>query len=114
MEKIDLPSIWDTVSIDYDITKKLGEGSYGSVVEAKSKQSGQRVAIKLIKNCFRSVYSSRKVLREILILHKLSDIKDNNFTTKLIDIILPQDVIFTNEYESTFIYWTKTCDTFPH
>jgi hypothetical protein len=39
------------------------------------------------------------VLREILILHKFSDIKDNNFTTKLLDIILPQGVLFTEEYE---------------
>ena len=59
MEKIDLPSIWNTVSIDYNITKKLGEGAYGTVVEAKSKLTGERVAIKLIRNCFRSVYSSR-------------------------------------------------------
>ena len=49
-------------------------------------------------------------MREILILHKLSDIKDNNFTTKLIDIILPQDVIFTDEEES--MDSAETFDTF--
>ena len=49
-------------------------------------------------------------MREILILHKLSDIKDNNFTTKLIDIILPQNVIFTDEEESNDK--TETHDTF--
>jgi serine/threonine protein kinase len=59
MEKSDLSSIWDSVKGNYTITKILGEGAYGTVVEAKSKSSGERVAIKLIKNCFHSVYSSR-------------------------------------------------------
>jgi serine/threonine protein kinase len=59
MEKSDQSSIWDSVSYDYSITKKLGGGAYGTVVEAKSKVTGERVAIKLIRNCFRSVYSSR-------------------------------------------------------
>jgi serine/threonine protein kinase len=94
MDCIDLSSVWENVSEDYTIIKGLGGGAFGTVVEAKSKLTGDRVAIKLIRNCFRSVYSSRQVLREILIMHKLSDIKDNIFTTKLIDIILPSGVIF--------------------
>ena len=59
MEKLDLSSTWDDVLEEYTITRLLGDGAYGTVVEAKSKATGERVAIKLIRNCFRSVYSSR-------------------------------------------------------
>lgn len=112
MDSIDLSSVWDQISEHYTVTKILGGGAYGTVVEAKSKASNERVAIKLIRNCFKSVYSSRQVLREILIMSKFSDIKDNMFTSKLIDIILPQGVIFTDEEEAKRI--EKTDDQYDN
>lgn len=48
------------------------------------------VAIKLIKNIFKCVYQARLAFREIFILRKLSDIEDNIYTTKLLDIIFPK------------------------
>ena len=38
-------------------------------------------------------YFVRKLLREIVILRKLSEMKDNIFTNKLLEIILPPDVV---------------------
>ena len=45
-----LPPIWQTVTPYYDIVRKQGEGSFGSVVLAQSKSTGQLVAIKLISD----------------------------------------------------------------
>jgi hypothetical protein len=45
-----------------------------------------------MKNIFGDIYQSRKTLREIKILRKLSRIPNNLFTTHLIDIILPTEV----------------------
>ena len=66
----------------------LGKGSYGTVLQAKCKLSKQIVAIKLVNNIFENEYSSTKVIREIKILRKLSQMENNNYTTKLIDLVL--------------------------
>lgn len=42
-------------------------------------------------------YFLRKLLREIIILRKLSEMKDNIFTNKLLEIILPPDVSIESE-----------------
>ena len=47
------------------------------------------VAIKLIQNIDKSSYTTRKVLREIIILRKLSEMDENLFTIKLLDVIIP-------------------------
>jgi len=48
------------------------------------------VAIKFINNIFRDVYHAKKVVREIEILrHMTSMAKTNQFTTKLLDLIVP-------------------------
>jgi hypothetical protein len=41
-------------------------------------------------NIQKDAYILRKVLRELVILRKLTEIKDNIFTTKVIDVILPE------------------------
>ena len=60
-------------------------------MKAKSLKTGQIVAIKLIKNVQKDVYYIRKILREIIILRKLSQVENNTFTTKLVDVILSDD-----------------------
>jgi serine/threonine protein kinase len=67
----------------------LGKGSFGTVLKARNRNTGLKVAIKLIKNIDKSPYSLRKLIREIILLRKLSEIEDNNFTIKLVDIIIP-------------------------
>jgi serine/threonine protein kinase len=67
----------------------LGEGSFGQVYLAKHRETGKKVAIKLIKNLQNSVYNAKKVLREIELLSKLSELSENIFTVKLLEVILP-------------------------
>lgn len=87
--------------------EELGKGSFGTVIKAKHRETGQKVAIKLMKDVNKSSYSLRKLLREIIILRKLSEIENNIFTTKLLDIIIPQsssnDLRVNNSDNATFI-----------
>jgi len=36
----------------YDLTRKIGKGTYGSVFEARDTQSGEKLAIKNVKSIF--------------------------------------------------------------
>ena len=47
------------------------------------------MAIKLIKNIAANTKSANKVMREIEILRRLSQLEYNPFTFKLLDIITP-------------------------
>ena len=47
------------------------------------------VAIKLIKDAFENYYTALQVFREVKLLRKLTQLQNNAFTTKLIDIIIP-------------------------
>ena len=47
----------------------------------------------MVRDAFKDEYSARKILREIKILRKLSRIPNNLFTTKLIDVVLPEGVM---------------------
>lgn len=88
-EKIKLPSIWKHVQEDYDVVEFIGSGSFGQVVKARAKDTGDYFAIKLIKNVFHDMYHCKKVLREIMIMRQFSKMPKNVFTTKLHDVILP-------------------------
>lgn len=54
----DRDPLWDRVEKDhgYNLLEKLGEGSFGSVYKAKCKITGEKFAIKLIKDPFTSEY----------------------------------------------------------
>lgn len=73
----------------YKLTRFLGEGSYGKVVQGKNIITKEKVAIKFIPGFDSCEYNCAKTLREIQILKKLTNIPDNNFTVKILDIILP-------------------------
>ena len=90
---------WDEISGDYEVLKNIGTGAFGSVVKAKHKITHQIVSIKLIKECFINIHRVRMLLRELMILRKLSEMEDNIFTTKLYDVILPQGVICQDSNE---------------
>lgn len=72
--------------------KEIGSGAYGVVMMAENKATKQQVAIKLVKDCFRHSICARKIYREIKILRKLTRLPQNIFTTKLIDIIVPEEL----------------------
>ena len=70
--------------------KYLGEGSFGQVIKAQNLHTGQIVAIKFINNIFRDLYHAKKVVREIEILRHMTIMdKSNQFTTKLVDLVVP-------------------------
>ena len=69
----------------------LGKGAFGTVMKAKDLSTGQHVAIKCIKDIQKDPYMLRKVLREVIILRKLSEMDKNIYTTNVIDIILPSN-----------------------
>ena len=60
--------IWDRIENRFEITKFLGEGSFGQVKQAKCRKTGKNVAIKLIKNVGSDAKSAKEVIREIEIL----------------------------------------------
>ena len=82
-----IPKVWNHVKKDYKLQKKLGSGSYGQVIRAVHLPSQRTVAIKLIENIFKDDYEAKKMIREIQIMRKLSQFKDNQYTIKLFDII---------------------------
>lgn len=85
-----LTAEWNFVTCDYKLMKYLGEGSFGQVIKAQNLHTGKIVAIKFINNIFRDVYHAKKVVREIEILRHMSCMADTNqFTTKLVDLIVP-------------------------
>lgn len=63
---------WDLLLKDYKILELLGNGAFGTVVKALDRKSDKLVAIKLIKNFNKTSYKCRQVLREIIVLRKLS------------------------------------------
>lgn len=73
---------------DYEIISLLGSGTFGKVFKATHKATKTVVAIKLLENCFEDNYNARKVISEIQILRKLSEVPSNVFTTRIFDVIV--------------------------
>jgi mitogen-activated protein kinase 1/3 len=76
---------------EYEFIKLIGMGSYGEVVQAKHRATGQIVAIKLIEDLFKNSYDSKKIVREIQILRQFTQMANNQFTTKIFDVITPSN-----------------------
>jgi len=68
----------------------IGQGSFGTVVKAQNRATRKYVAIKLLEGFNKTTYSARKVLREVQILSKMSELDTNIFTSKLVDLIIPE------------------------
>ena len=66
---------------EYQILKHVGSGSYGIVVKALKKKTKQIVAIKKFINLFRDIIDTKRILREIAILRKLSEHPHPNLIT---------------------------------
>ena len=62
------------------------------------------MAIKLIRNVFKDLYDAKKIIGEIELLRKMSEISGNCFTTHVYDIILPEfDTDSTDAMDYLFI-----------
>ena len=83
-----LSADWRHISKVYKLTKVIGEGSFGQVVKAKHRENGSVVAIKFVKDDPSDIISCRNMLREISILSQLSEMKENTYTTQLLDIVI--------------------------
>lgn len=89
------------VGPDYEVLKVIGQGSYGTVVEALHKPTQTKVAIKRLEDLFLDFEDCKKMVRELLLLRALQDCP---FVTKLLDIIEPpnltsfRDLYFVMEF----------------
>ena len=68
----ELPRAWHLIAKSYTLDGVLGQGSYGTVMKGVCKVTGQQVAIKYISGFSKWDYDCVKVIREIQILRKLS------------------------------------------
>lgn len=110
--KLSLPRVWKKVTEKYDLIQKIGSGSYGLLVKAQNKKTGEIVAIKQITCLDEDDQLYKAIIREVHILRKLSSIEGNKNTTKLIDIIASKDftksetpyLFFVMEYMSADLH----------
>ena len=80
----------------YDLTRKIGKGTYGSVFEARDTQSGEKLAIKNVKSIFEDETEAKHMLREICIMRTLN----HPNIVKIKDIILPPN---SENYNNVYI-----------
>lgn len=80
----------------YELTRKLGKGTYGSVFEARDTASNERLAIKNVKSIFEDLTEAKHMLREICILRSLN----HPNIVKIKDIIIPPN---SENYNNVFI-----------
>ena len=57
---------------DYILEESVGQGSYGTVVSAVGRETGEAVAVKKVESVFDHVTFSRRTLREVRIVRLLS------------------------------------------
>jgi serine/threonine protein kinase len=74
----------------------MGNGTFGVVMKAQDRTTGETVAVKHITNVFTHCYGFKKVMREIQILRELTKMKGNFFTTKLIEVLVPSNKDFND------------------
>ena len=86
---------WNEIIERYEIICHLGVGSYGNVVEAIDRNTGNRVAIKQVNNIFNDIIDSKRILREITLLRNMN----SQFVVKIINIIAPS----TQNFNKIFI-----------
>ena len=83
---------WTTIRQTYKIKGHLGEGSYGTVVLAKHRETKKEYAIKHLKdlpiNSRDNSQRAKWVLRELQIMIGLSKINENLFTVKIHDVVI--------------------------
>ena len=72
IKDLDLPKEWLHITQDYSLLEHLGQGSYGQVVKAACKVTGETVAVKGIFDITDNEYDWVKIIREIQIMEQLT------------------------------------------
>ena len=73
------------------------------MVKATHRGKNKTVAIKYIADAFDDIRSIKIVYREIAILRHLSSMKDNIFTVKLLDVIIPEKKVDEKRPQGIFL-----------
>jgi serine/threonine protein kinase len=66
---------------------------------ATHKLTRTKVAIKHINQINWDIFMTKNILRELILMRKFSEIKDNVFTSKVFEIILPENTVTWIEEE---------------
>lgn len=88
LDKNSLVSKWGPILDKYDPINIIGEGGYGTVLEATDKKLQRKVAIKRIDQLFVEINDTKRILREITLLFIL----ENKFIVKLFNIEINKTV----------------------
>ena len=89
MKKTRLDNEWKTVDKKYIITKYLGEGTYGQCMKGHNRLTNDQVAIKHVYGFLEDPKKFKNVIREIEIMKQLSTMRNNIFTCRLIEVLVP-------------------------
>ena len=87
-----------TVKPKYSLKACIGKGSYGQVTKAECRATGQTVALKVMQCSKLTEYELIKLLREVMILRRLTEISRHlqpsedrvKFFPELIEILCPK------------------------
>ena len=74
----------------YEARNFKGAGSYGIVFKGRCLRTGKKVAIKYLQLKASKTSHLKKSLSEIQILKTLTSMPNNDLTTKLLDVFLPE------------------------
>ena len=77
---MELHPYWQEIKNEYKLCAVIGNGTFGQVVKAKHRSTGDYVAIKLITNCFANASIARQLVREIMLMRRLKKLSNNVFT----------------------------------
>ena len=79
-------SAWEEIEEQYELQRREGEGGYGEVFKAIDKSTKKTVAIKVVRSLFKEMSTTRTALAELQVLRRLSSVKANVFTPKLLTV----------------------------
>ncbi|KAK4047134.1 mitogen activated protein kinase 2 [Microbotryomycetes sp. JL201] len=85
------------VDSTYEFVKELGQGAYGVVCSAKSKTTGDSIAIKKVTKVFQKKILTKRALRELKLLHHFRGHKN-------ITCLYDMDLIDPVNFDSVYLY----------
>ena len=80
--------------------KSVGEGSYGYVFKATERETGERVALKVISGASRTTYSIKRTLRELTILRMCR----HNSVVNVMEVLAPAELPQLHVEDGDLIY----------